>query len=100
MRHTTYKFLTGPRVDLTTPGANTPYAFTWLPVGKTTTVNLSVVAGGAFCPAGWTAYTDTGMVTGGTAPPTYTVVNDAITIDVCQNNNNLNKVFIPVPAFF
>jgi len=74
------KALTGFGTQLTRVGGPTTYTWTWNG-GGTTTVSLSVVQAGT-CPAGYTAYTDTGTVTGGTS--TYTQPGDAIQMSVCR----------------
>ncbi len=76
--------LTGPGNDLATVGGPTTDTWTWND-GATTVVSLTVVRGGT-CPAGYSAWTDTGTVIGGTS--TNTQVGDSIAIAVCKKNPN------------
>jgi len=76
----TEKALSGYGTSLTKVGGPTTYTWTWNG-GGTTVVSLTVVRVGT-CPAGYTAYTDTGTVTGGTS--NYTQVGDSIQMNVCR----------------
>ncbi len=79
---TTEKNLAGFGTTLTRVGGPTTYTWTWNG-GATTIVSLTVVQMGT-CPPGYTAYTDTGSVTGGTS--TLTQVGDSIQMNVCRRN--------------
>jgi hypothetical protein len=78
----TEKALTGYGTTLTKVGGPTTYTWTWNG-GGTTVVSLTVVNTGT-CPAGYTPYTDTGAVTGGTSK--FTQVGDSIQMSVCRRN--------------
>lgn len=73
--------LSGAGIQLTRVGGPTTYTWKWND-GATTVVSLTVVQSGT-CPKGYIAYTDTGMVTGGTSAQT----GDAIQMDVCKLNS-------------
>jgi hypothetical protein len=74
------KTLSGKGTNLTKVGGPTTYTWKWNG-GATTIVSLTVVHSGT-CPSGFTGYTDTGTVTGGTS--TYTASGDTVQIDVCK----------------
>jgi hypothetical protein len=52
-------------------------------------VSLSVALTAGVCGAGYTGYTDTGSVTGGTS--TYTTVGDPVSMVVCKKSANPYK---------
>jgi len=72
--------LRGLGADLVRVGGPISHSWEWND-GDTTTVSITVVQAGT-CPAGSTAYTVTGTVTGGTS--TYTQPGDAIHLAVCR----------------
>ncbi len=74
------KTLSGKGTDLTKVGGPRTYRWTWNG-GATTIVSLTVVRSGK-CPKGFTAYTDTGTVTGGTTG--YTPLGDSVQMSVCE----------------
>lgn len=79
----TEKTLTGLGIDLTTVGG--PITDTWKwNGGATTIVSLTVAPTAGVCGAGYTGYTDTGTVIGGTS--TYTNVNDMVSIVLCKKS--------------
>ncbi|HXQ75149.1 MAG TPA: hypothetical protein VN791_01540 [Acidimicrobiales bacterium] len=75
--------LTGRGTDLTTVGGPTTDTWKWNG-GATTIVSLTVVPTAGICSAGYTGYTDTGTVTGGSS--TYTQTNDTVSMLVCKKS--------------
>ncbi len=82
------KTLSGRATNLTTVGGPTTDTWKWNG-GKTTVVSLSVALTAGVCGAGYTGYTDTGTVTGGTS--TYTTVGDPVSMVVCAKSANPYK---------
>ena len=75
--------LTGLGTDLTAVGGPTTYTWKWND-GATTIVSLTVAPTAGICSAGYSGYTDTGTVTGGSSA--YTQVNDAVSMVVCKKS--------------
>jgi hypothetical protein len=82
------KTLSGRGTNLTTVGGPTTDSWKWNG-GKTTVVSLSVALTAGVCGAGYTGYTDTGTVTGGTS--TYTTLGDPVSLVVCAKSANPYK---------
>ncbi len=77
------KTLTGVGAELTTVGGPTTYTWRWND-RATTVVSLSVARTAGVCGSGYSGYTDTGTVTGGSS--TYTHVNDVVSMLVCKKS--------------
>jgi hypothetical protein len=75
--------LSGLGADLVRVGGPISHSWEWNG-GATTIVSVTVVQSGT-CPAGYTAYSVTGTVTGGTS--TYTHVGDSIQMSVCRRGS-------------
>jgi len=74
------KTLSGRGTDLTKVGGPTTDTWKWSD-GATTIVSLTVVRSGT-CPKGFTAYADTGTVTGGTSA--YIPLGDTVQMSACE----------------